>query len=361
MFTLEAVLDRLEPFDIDESTVRTWQQELGLIIPMNPEGQKQYSPHHINLFKNIRKHLALGRTLDEVRNLIQLPPEQSSRPQIKPITRVGNSGEVGKPYASVPIPQSAVLSKGQTAPRTGSMLSIIETLNAEKEQLHRKLMETEKLNSHLYNANNLFHKKMKTLTDTVGDLREELKENQNFKLLDEKSQLQKQLISSEKVRQTAQKDAGRFRLEWEKSQENYQEMEMILDCRVQELQQQVKQSSHALLEATSAFNPRHFCNDWREEATLLDVEYDNFGINIEANRERVFRISEVPTQAFGNTAVITTQYEYETNALWKRIETLIVTYMPSHQMQGQLISEYIIDGVPVAKATYNVVCNRHSN
>ncbi len=359
LFTLETVLDRLEQFDIDQKTLESWQQELGLMIPVNREGQKQYSPHHVNLFKNIRKHLALGRTLAEIRDLIQLPAEQSSRPQasLKPVTRVSESSV--KTYATVP--KASTLLKGQVSSASNSMLGMIETLNTEKEQLHRKLMETEKLNSHLYNANNLFHKKVKTLTDTVDALREELKENKNFQLLDEKAQLQKQLIASEKMRQEAQKDIASLSIGLEKSKENYHEMEMILDCRIRELQQTLEKSSQITLEATSKFNVRRFCGDWEEESKLLDVEYDNFGINIEPSRQRVFRVSEVPVQSFGNTAVITTRYEYETNALWKRIETLIVSCMPNDQLNGQLIMEYVIDGVPVAKAIYGVVCKRVLN
>jgi hypothetical protein len=95
-----------------------------------------------------------------------------------------------------------------------------------------------------------------------------------------------------------------------------------------------------------------------ETGSLVEVVYDNFGINIEPERVRLFRISDMPTRLYGNTAIINTSYQYETNNLWKRDESLIVSYIDEQTLAGELIAEYILDGVPVAKAIYRVTCRR---
>ena len=105
-------------------------------------------------------------------------------------------------------------------------------------------------------------------------------------------------------------------------------------------------------------HPGRFIGNWMETGELLEVEYDNFGINIENERARLFRISEPPERVFVNSAVIHTSYQYETNKLWRRNETLLVTMVDNDTLEGELISEYVLDGVPVAKAAYKVTCRR---
>mgnify|MGYP006196549911 CR=1 FL=1 len=81
MYTVDTVLESLQRYEIDEADIAQWEKALGLNIPKNEYGRKQYSPHHVNLFKNIKKHLTLGRTLDEIRSLIKLPPIEDSHPR----------------------------------------------------------------------------------------------------------------------------------------------------------------------------------------------------------------------------------------------------------------------------------------
>ncbi len=344
MFTVDTVLDSLKKFDIDEKTLQEWEKELGLEIPVDEYGRRQYSPHHINLFKNIKKHLALGRTMDEIKKIISLPPVSESRP--KAITRLQSPG-VSKPYASVPRRPLAAVSPERSA----QVLQVIEKLVGEKDNLHRKLIETEKLNSHLYNANNMFHRKVKELSGVVTSLKDQINENRNFKLLDEKSRLHAQLIESEKNLSLKQKEVESVQKELDQLREQYRELELVLQSRITDLEGQLDR-------ATRNFDPDRFRGDWEEQADLLEIEYDNFGINIETARSRVFRISEVPERTFGNTAVITTQYEYENNKLWKRMETLIATHVADNRLEGELLVEYVIDGVPVAKGAYRVTCKR---
>lgn len=346
MFTTETALESLRKFDIDEETLGEWESELGLLVPVDEYGRKQYSPHHINLFKNIKKHLALGRSLEQIKEIISLPPTTSSRPRA--VSPVGSSVSTSsKPYASVP--SRPTLQKGGLGgSRTDTALvDLVNKLVSEKDQLHKKLMETEKLNSHLYNANTMFHRKVKELTQQItglkgfiGQVQDKMKEGgqdtQNLKLLDDKAKLQKQLLDAEK-------DAASKTQELESLQKAFEST-----------QEKVKTLEDRLTNYMNNFDPSVFCGDWVEEGRLMEIVYDNFGINIEPERNRIFRISEKPTRVYGHTAVVTTYYEYETNTLWKRTETLTAVCLNENRLEGELITEFILDGVPVAKANYRV-------
>jgi DNA-binding transcriptional MerR regulator len=448
--TIETVLEALKKFDIDEQTLHSWESELGLTIPQDSEGVKDYSSHHINLFRNVKKHLTLGRTLAQIRQLLLLPASETSErtvlkkilddqtaskltlehPVKQPAVRQPEPRETTlekhtpmidltfpenqatsaqqdpshivvpsfgrmpsidlsesesthqldsspvpmraeqptpemtaslKAYASLPqkmgLQDVAIIESEADAgfyhtetpteipvekvnPEKESMIMLIERLVSEKDHLNDKLTETEKLNSHLYNANNLFHRKVKELTSQIATMKDQLKEDVSLKLMDDKAKLHLKLIESEKQLQQQDRELETNRRELAALREKIQ----LLDRRVKGILDQ--------------FNPNEFCGDWTENAELLEVAYDNFGINIEKTRTRRFRISQVPKRTFGNTAIITTQYDYETNALWKRTETLVMTYIAEGRMQGELVAEYFLDGVPVAKNIYTVTCDR---
>lgn len=346
MFTTETALESLKKFDIDEQTLREWENQLGLAVPVDEYGRKQYSPHHINLFKNVKKHIALGRSLEQIKQIISLPPTKASKPHVP--TSLDTPASLKKPYAS--LPNRPTLQKN-TQGRDSGLVELVNKLVSEKDQLHKKLMETEKLNSHLYNANTMFHRKVKELTHQITSLKsfigqvqtkmkENSKDNQNLKLLDDKAKLQKQLLDAEKQGQSKEHELDI----------KQRELNMLND--------QMKGLQERLSNVLENFDANLFRGDWLESGSLMEIIYDNFGINIEPERSRIFRIAEKPARNYGHTAVITTYYEYETNNLWKRTENLIISYINDNRLEGELVADYILDGVPVAQAIYRVVYNR---
>lgn len=479
MFTIDTVLDSLRNFGIDEATLQSWEKELGLQIPVDEFGRKTYSPHHINLFKNVKKHLALGRSLSEIKKVIALPPSAESRPLSGylsgdaattsyrssqnsavvlgsaassggtpsaavaeyPLSKSGSHelqgakpSDIRKPsqYASVP-PRPYVTASSMQPSR--EVIQLIDKLLAEKDNLQRRVVDTEKLNSHLYNANNMFHRKVKELNGVIQELREKLREDYQIKLLDDKDKLHKQLLMVERdytqklkeIEKTVQeknlvieqknqiieqknlemlttqgkiqeiesqleivskhlvqtntqmlatleeKDVAFNRAVQEKDQEIIRRIEekdrqmmKRLEEKDQEQMKRLEEKDRELeircaeieRQLTQPFDPKAFTGDWEEIGELLDVVYDNFGINVEPRRHRIFRIADVPERYYGKAAIINTQYEYESNTLWKRHETLIASIEDSNRMEGELTSEYIIDGVPVAKAVYRIHCTR---
>ena len=360
MYTVDTALEALKKYDIEEPDLLAWEKELNLEIPVDGYGRKQYSPHHVNLFKNIKKHIALGRTIDEIKQIINLPPIETSKPQPKsdapkpvpiqhavPQPLAGSSVSTTKPAQAKPIQKSPYASvpkrpavRGGASEGAANVINLVQRLNREKDQLYKKLLETEKLNSHLYSANSLFHKKVREMALQIKQLRENFNENEKFKLMDDKARLHKQLIDAEKLSQYKQEE--------------------ILNQKLQNegLRQQIKQLDNRISALSAPFDASKFCGDWMETGHLVEVIYDNFGINIESERVRLFRISEKPTRMYGNMAIINTSYQYETNNLWKREESLMVSYLDEQTLEGELVAEYILDGVPVAKASYRVTCRR---
>lgn len=361
LYTVDTALESLRKYDISETDLIAWEKALNLEIPVDEYGRKQYSPHHINLFKNVKKHIALGRTIQEIRQIINLPPLVDSKPQAIPSQALPKkesarpSGELTQnispdlpaeakvlqksPYASMPKRPTLKESPGGGA---ANVVALVQRLTREKDQLYKKLLETEKLNSHLYSANSLFQKKVKSMTTQINDLRENLKENENFKLLDDKAKLHRQLLTAEKLAQY-------------KNEELQQQIQQN-----EQLRQEIQRLEQRIQALTSGFDSQRFLGDWMETGHLVEVLYDNFGINIESERVRLFRISEQPTRIYGSTAIITTSYQYETNSLWRRNEMLTVSYLDEETLDGELVAEYVLDGVPVAKALYRVSCRRQT-
>ena len=384
LYTVDTALEALKKYDIQESDLLDWEKALQLEIPVDEYGRKQYSPHHVNLFKNIKKHLALGRTISEIQEIINLPPIEASRPQVSEQIPVAATATHTPPVApalnmsqslsanSTQRPagtqaQSPKLqhSNVQTAPAkalnkspyaalpkrpnlrgdnlgdgAANVINLVNRLNREKDQLYKKLLETEKLNSHLYSANSLFHNKVREMAGQISELRKNQNENEKFKLLEEKSRLHKQLLDSEKLIQARQ----------EEIQQEKQRNDMM--------KHHVHQMEDRIASLTTPFDAAKFCGDWMETGSLVEVLYDNFGINIESERVRLFRISDLPERVYGSMTIINTSYHYETNTLWKRNESLMVSYIDEQTLEGELSAEYIMDGVPVAKAIYHVLCRR---
>ena len=472
MITTDSVIDALKRFDVDDETLARWEHDLGLRIPVDGAGQKCYSIHHINLFKNVRKHLALGRSMAEVREVLSPLPESSdmmmqdpvsgmSETQFVPISvnreyaasapletldsnetfsetmivregadaaglsqqalselelqtsldaiflhdtvpRVIELEDSGAPKQGVsssavipgssikqhtrfatkvqPVVQegaldallvppidavasssmlpaqtssqalqtvsssssssSRVKSSQNLASQQSGLLSVINRLIDEKELQQKRLIQIEKLNSHLYNANALFQQRLKTVTSELDSLRNSVSDTEVTKLLNDKSKLHKQLLETERLSQHRMLELAQR----EKEAEN--------------LQARLEQMMTRLKNPVQSFDPASFVGDWHEQGQLLNIRFDNFGMNIEPRRNRTFKIPMVPDVLYGNTAVIHTEYCYDANPMWQRRETMTLCHVQEGCLEGELLTEYVLDGVPVAQAVYKLTCQQ---
>jgi DNA-binding transcriptional MerR regulator len=413
VFTINDAMDTLKRFDIAPDTLADWEQELGLSIPTNAQGHKQYSQLHINLFKNVRKHLALGRSLSEIKRIVTLPATMSSIPaslvQPETVNYTVIAGELVDDAVSSPVPMSFkahadlppvitasveqvnpiilpatpntvyssvsrqasiapsadIASRPVTEPSSSarskttagthaSMVQLMDRLISEKDQLNKKLLDIEKLNSHLYNANGMFHRKVKDMSTETEALRQRVIQLETdtgaLQYLDDKAKIQQQLLNHDRILQQARKQL------------------VQKDQDITRLTTELNTLQHRMGQASSnQLSSEWFCANWNESAQLVTVEYDNFGINIEQERNRVFRISQAPQRSYGTTVIIETVYEYDSNSSWRRIETMILTPVPGQlatdptentpkQVTGELLVDYQLDGVPVAKARYAIAC-----
>jgi len=464
-----SVQETLTKYDIQHDQLHAWESALGIQIPMDKQGQKLYTRQHLNLFKNVKKHLALGRNLDQIKQIITLPPAESGQaidrniksawqhapaiqsiptsvpaivsklsvslqsealmaefqqsaqnlveqshapeqeipmesfaslesdiqdmvdaqapetdvvPEPTPIELAEPAEPVietpdataqdpiaHKPVAvSMPKPPKAVppvtkqmierISK-EASPQAAHVASniplatvvhdahphsmqIVDRLLTEKDTLQQRLVEAEKLNSHLYNVNALFNKKVKELTELVQKMKANYNEADLMKLMEEKSTLQRQLLDAERHKLEAQRNAERAQNIATQSQEDQRHA-------VNELHAQ-----------RSGFKPNRFLGNWKETITLREIQYDTFGLNVEEQRQQHRLIDMTPSRIVGNVAFFTTRFAYPDNELWQRIETLTCVYLDDSQAAGDLQVDYILDGVPVCRAIYTATLERIS-
>lgn len=195
-------------------------------------------------------------------------------------------------------------------------------------------------NAHL-NKVNLFYKRQ--ISEMESDLSmtqkrvSELEKNLQSKIRlynqDDKARLQQTVLDAERASALVAHDAQRVKNELSLLKQQFQEIA----------------------------NPARFVGTWLESSTLRKVHFDTFGINIPETRSRLFRLTQPPERIYGQTAVIETQYDYRTNTLWKRFETLTLVLNPADpKMSGELVVEYMLEGKTVAKASYKVECQRQA-
>ncbi|MEB3245791.1 MAG: MerR family transcriptional regulator [Vampirovibrionales bacterium] len=499
MIREDVVLDALKRFDVDKQTLNQWESQLGLRVPSDSQGDKLYSIHHINLFKNVRKHLALGRSMNEIqailepptidtpdagmatsadmtlnlvpsnasantdepyqgryadsnaytsvvqplgevsaaRNVIEFdlnelpanaasttynnsastdastfglhsvpaeavqttgsindlaqlmntqarnteqtqdankiagssvlghkrfasrvapasadPAIQTLRPG-QPIAEAGappiinalvpsNTAETSEPNAETPemIVQRTPVPLAKRQNQDAGLLEVLNRLIDEKEAQQNKLVQLEKLNSHLYNANSLFQQRLKAISAELDALRNSVSDMEVTKLLNDKSRLHKQLLEVERISQGRMLELAHKDKELEGMQARIQQLEVQICNPVQ------------------SFESSRFIGDWHEVAQLMTIKFDNFGMNIEPRRSRTFTIPSIPDRLFGNMAIINADYCYEANPMWQRRETATLCHINDAQMMGELMLEYVLDGVPVAQAIYRVQCQK---
>jgi hypothetical protein len=236
--------------------------------------------------------------------------------------------------AILPIPN------GSTALNNATTMQIVERLMGEKEANQRKLIEAEKLNSHLYNVNNLFNKKVKELTQMVQQLKTVANEQQNMKLMEEKAVLQRQLL-----------DVERNKLEQQRAFSQEQQKASLLARQLENVQQQWQ-------ELTTGFNPKRFVGHWQETLLLKQKVFDTFGLNVEPqrNQHRVFEIA--PTRVAGNAGFFSFEFKYPDNTVWKRLEQLSLVSISPDELVGEVSVDYVLDGVIVCRAIYQASLQR---
>jgi DNA-binding transcriptional MerR regulator len=541
--TSHTIQDTLHKYDIHPQQLLDWEEALGLSIPTNANGQKLYTRQHLNLFKNIKKHMALGRSLTQIKQIITLPPDQDAQPVERNINQAWghipalkkmplsqgslntsvdvkrietshlsplgtpslqpNQGietalslesealletfkesaeaiihphelterlladsceslstleaeaslqldlSISAPHQALEVPsiadqtptqdapppeepvgeappassithavqesfveplaldassaeepvrreaessletpsewaftpaimppqvlvdafkerpalenvfenvqtpepssQTSIVEKRSTeasptsylfAPLAASYekqeqsLQILDRLITEKDALQTRLVEAEKLNSHLYNVNNLFNKKVKELTTLIKKMKQTYNENELMKLMDDKAKLQRQLLDAEKDKLDAQRQA-----------------EKAKDAKAYALTAQ-KHLAEELKAQRQGFAGIRFLGNWCESLKLREIQYDTFGLNVEEQRSQHRLIDVVPTRVVGNVAFVTTRYAYPDNTLWQRLETLTLVYLEDNHAQGELQVDYILDGIPVCRAIY---------
>ncbi|MEW5822485.1 MAG: helix-turn-helix domain-containing protein [Cyanobacteriota bacterium] len=88
MYTCDKVVEVLENIGVSQKQIEKWERYFGLNIAHDKNGRKFYNENHIKTFKAIKKNIALGYSLTEIREKLDLGvkiiPESSKNQAIKP-------------------------------------------------------------------------------------------------------------------------------------------------------------------------------------------------------------------------------------------------------------------------------------
>lgn len=415
LYSKHDVLEHLRTYHIDARDIALWEEQFKFTVPVNSAGEPEYSMRHINMFKNIKKNLMLGHSVQTIQSMISGPQSLDDSDSVPVMQSVLAQTSVKEPaqgdiwddwepesgipfsqdepmissgfdenptsvtaepvpaaddaplfqkalvslskdagYASAPsktVPQKDGVNSITAMAPNHSMQVMMDRLMEEKRDLHQRLIETEKLNSHLYNANNMFHRKVKALNDAIEKLREENGEHRYFKALDEKARLHKQLIAADKTIQDLKKAVAGLKHDKLSLQRTYQADMEGFSRQLQYLQSESMDAKTLM--------PTLFCGQWNETIILNEKFYDHYGVDIPNMRERTFRISEPPKVISGVVGTLSITYAYEQNTRWKRHETHYITPVGAERLKGFVVVEYWLENTPVAKASYRVACVRH--
>ena len=399
----EALLNELERFQILRDDLVSWENALGMSIPTDADGKAVYSELHLNLFKNIKKHLALGKSFADIQKLVQIPANLSVAVAIEATPTTAASASIGEPtlpshmqssthtaptmssqpkpsanslLASPPrrpvAPNQSLVSRSQSAetlqpstqaknfghtntttPHQHELMELLRQTMAEKDQLQQQLIEVEKLNSHLNNANGMFHRKVKQLDEALKASQAAGDQNRLFQLMEDKARLHHQVLDSEKT-------IGQLKKQLMLSDE------LVLKARQDALtneQQWVKQvqflqSELAAQGGSRQPNAESFCGVWNEEAYWLETRFDTYGVDIPADRRRLLTIAQPPTQCIGSIAVISQTYRLDQQPQWQRTETLLLTITNPMRLQGLMDVTYRLNETPVAQAWYRITATK---
>jgi DNA-binding transcriptional MerR regulator len=139
VYTANKVVEVLANLGVTEDQIRHWERYFGLPVPHDKQGRKFYNESHIKFFKNVKKHLALGYKLADIKKKLApekaftLKPEQ--KPPLNPSTRP----------ASKPIQPGETLT---TKPAENlQLIMLLERVMDEKNQL---LIERDYLLEHVH-------------------------------------------------------------------------------------------------------------------------------------------------------------------------------------------------------------------
>jgi chromosome segregation ATPase len=259
--------------------------------------------------------------------------ETTATQQIKPIIE----HQLEKLVQRQPSVEEALRQPEGNLQNTG-LLILIDRLVNDKDDLNAQLTELSRYNTHLRKVNLLYetqlsenNQKIQELRENLHQLQGQLKVSERIQLLDNKAKLQEHLLRLEV-------DNNELESELLKLEKLSQELEKKVD---------------------GQHNPQLFIGSWLEEASLKEIHYDTMGINIPETRSRSFKLTKAPDRTYGAMAILETTYDYRTNTLWKRRETMTVEYFyRASELKGELVVDFMLEGKSVAKATYLVTCSK---
>lgn len=285
MYTAEKVFEVLENIGVTAEQVSQWENYFGLAIPHDKQGKKFYTDKHIKVFKTIKKDLALGYKLTDIRNKLR------------------------SSFANANLPKNIPDSKSTTNPMKANPYEIMPKESNRSDNLHLIMLVE--------------------------------------KLIDEKNQIiadRDYLLEQIHVLEMQKHDLSNTSLEYLEQISKYANQ-------VEALEEQLQLS-------VAEIPAEKFMDSWNAKAKLLKVVFNTIDVDIPKERNKSFKVTDLPKRIYCNMAVFISSFKCEDDPLWERTETYRVVYINEEELKGELDVEYFVDNVSVAKAIYAITCSR---
>ena len=133
MFTSEKVVEVLENIGVSQEQINKWERYYGLDVPHDNHGRKFYTEKHIKTFKAIKKNLALGYSLADIKKKLNLGPKIQQKP-IPPEVNKHDQGPVNTTNPQHQRPYD-ILNKQSKSEDNLYLIMLLERVMDEKEQL----------------------------------------------------------------------------------------------------------------------------------------------------------------------------------------------------------------------------------
>lgn len=82
MLTCEKVVETLANIGVTKEQIDNWERFYALKIPQDKNGRKLYNDNHLKLFKAIKKHLAIGYSLADIKQKLNLEVKPVQQTQL---------------------------------------------------------------------------------------------------------------------------------------------------------------------------------------------------------------------------------------------------------------------------------------
>ncbi len=154
MYTAGKVVEVLKNIGVTPEQIGQWERYFGIPVPHDTQGKKYYNDSHIKFFKNVKKYLALGYKLSDIKSRLNAeipapsppvkksPDPKTTKPLNKPIINNANLKTPDKGTLHlIMLVERLMDEKNQLLTERDYLLEQIHVLEMQKQQISKASLE----------------------------------------------------------------------------------------------------------------------------------------------------------------------------------------------------------------------------